>query len=78
MLPNVAQNGQKRKVCFVGVLCLQAQKQTNQLTKFTTMDKTKTAVIIGILCLVGIGVVIYANRDKLTSKSETTQAESAE
>lgn len=35
------------------------------------MDKTKTAVIIGIICLIGIGVLLYANREKLTSKSET-------
>lgn len=35
------------------------------------MDKTKTAVIIGIICLIGIGVLLYANREKFASKSET-------
>lgn len=39
------------------------------------MNSTKTAVIIGILCLVGIGVVIYANREKLAAKkTEDTPA----
>jgi hypothetical protein len=34
------------------------------------MDKTKTAVILLIVAIVGIGVLIYANREKLVSKTE--------
>lgn len=32
------------------------------------MDKTKTAVIIGIISVVMLGVIIYLNRDKFGSK----------
>lgn len=41
------------------------------------MNSIKTAVIIGIVCLVGIGVLVYANRDKFAAKKqeETPAAE---
>lgn len=39
------------------------------------MNSTKTAVIIGIVILVGVGALIYANRDKFASK--TTPSEEA-
>lgn len=34
------------------------------------MNQTKTAVIIGIVILVGIAALIYANRDKFSTKKE--------
>lgn len=34
------------------------------------MNQTKTAVIIGIITVVLLGVVIYLNRDKFGSKKE--------
>ncbi len=37
------------------------------------MDKTKTAVILLIVAIVGIGVLIYANREKLASKPEPSE-----
>lgn len=41
------------------------------------MNSTKTAVIIGIVILVGVGALIYANRDKFAAKKqeETPAAE---
>lgn len=41
------------------------------------MNSTKTAVIIGIVCLVGIGVLVYANREKLTA-AKTEEPAAAE
>ena len=35
------------------------------------MNQIKTAVILLIVVAVGVGVLLYANREKLTSKSET-------
>lgn len=37
------------------------------------MNSTKTAVILAIVAIIGIGVLIYANRDKF--KSETVKTE---
>lgn len=44
------------------------------------MNQTKTAVIIGIVCVVMLGALLYANRDKFssqptqnTTKQTTTQ-----
>lgn len=33
------------------------------------MQKVSTAVIIGIVCVAMLGVLVYLNRDKFTSKS---------
>ncbi len=33
------------------------------------MNQTKTAVIIGIVCVVMLGVLIYANKDKFTAST---------
>ncbi len=37
------------------------------------MNQTKTAVIIGIVCVVLLGVLVFLNRDKLTKRAETTK-----
>lgn len=40
------------------------------------MNSTKTAVILAIVAIIGIGALIYANRDKFKkSKTETTTNE---
>ncbi len=36
------------------------------------MNQTKTAVIIGIISVVMLGVIIYLNRDKFGSKEQAT------
>ena len=36
------------------------------------MDKTKTAVILGIIAIAMLGIIIWLNRDKFGSKEETT------
>lgn len=33
------------------------------------MNQTKTAVIIGIVCVVMLGALLYANRDKFSSQA---------
>lgn len=44
------------------------------------MNQTKTAVIIGIVCVVLLGALLYANRDKFSSAKsvETTNPTPAE
>ncbi len=39
------------------------------------MDKTKTAVIIGIVTVILLGVVIYLNRDKFGSQKSDDKSE---
>lgn len=48
--------------------------------KNKTMNQTKTAVIIGIVCVVLLGALLYANRDKFSSEKsvETTNQTPAE
>ena len=36
------------------------------------MQKVSTTVIIGIVCVVMLGVLTYLNRDKFTSRKEVT------
>ncbi|MDD3479968.1 MAG: hypothetical protein PHI42_06250 [Paludibacteraceae bacterium] len=36
------------------------------------MDKTKTAVILGIVSVVLLGAILYALKDSFSSKNETT------
>lgn len=41
------------------------------------MNQIKTAVIIGIITVVMLGVVIYLNRDKFGKKAEAAAAPAA-
>lgn len=36
------------------------------------MNQTKTAVIIGIVCVAMLGALLYANRDKFSSQTTQT------
>lgn len=38
------------------------------------MNQTKTAVVIGIVCVVMLGVLIYANKDKFTTSTNKVNA----
>lgn len=38
------------------------------------MNQTKTAVIIGIVCVVLLGVLIFLNRDKFSTKAPVEDA----
>lgn len=42
------------------------------------MNQTKTAVIIGIVCVILLGALLYANRDGFTSKSTKKEEAKAE
>lgn len=42
------------------------------------MQKVSTAVIIGIVCVLGLGFLIYLNRDKIGSKKEVAAAAPAQ
>jgi hypothetical protein len=55
-----------------------ANNQHNKNTK--KMNQTKTAVILSIVAIVGIGVIIYALRDNFKSKpsEKTVTVETAE
>ena len=39
------------------------------------MNQTKTAVIIGIVCVVLLGVLVFLNRDKFATKKAIEPAE---
>ena len=57
------------------VFTLRTVEDTLKIRAFVEQRRPKTAVIIGIICLIGIGVLLYANREKLASKSETSVEE---
>lgn len=38
------------------------------------MNQTKTAVIIGIVCVVLLGVLVFLNRDKFATKNAVEPA----
>ncbi len=42
------------------------------------MNKVSTAVTVGIVCVVMLGVVIYLNRDKFHSSSATLEVPATE
>lgn len=42
------------------------------------MNQIKTAVILLIICVVGIGALIYANREKFASKEVSTTVSESE
>ena len=53
-----------------------AQVTNNNNFKQSIMNQTKTAVILSIVAIVGIGVIIYALRDNFKSqKSVKTSSE---